>query len=158
MTLSSPAYLPPSTNIPPNFPIRTVPIGGNSVLPTTVEPPNSDKLSKFGSCAMTSRTCARVIASVLTVKEVMDCGNLQSEGIRGCGVIPNPTRDTVSAFENQWVYSNRFSGTLCFPPTQTCRCLTWWAGLSSSTGNVLNHLSIFPEVKVTKRKRCRRHD
>ena len=43
-------------------------------------------------------------------------------------------------------------------PTHRCKCLTWWAGLSSGTGKTLSHLSISSRVNLTERKRYRRHD
>ena len=44
------------------------------------------------------------------------------------------------------------------PAIEKRNSLTWWAGLSAGTGNVLSHRVISLEVKKAVWKRCRRHD
>ena len=125
LTMSLQSPLLRSISFPPNLHLRAVPIPSNSFLSTAARVPDSVKLSKFGSCTMTSQTCRRVIAFVLTNKVVTDCGKLQSSGLQNGGAPPYPIREIFSVFEKHWVNSKRLSGTRYFPPVQTRRFLTW---------------------------------
>ena len=122
---SSPAHSPERFNLPPNFPFTIVPIPGNSLLSSATRDPDNNKSSKFGNCAIISRTCTRVTTPVSMVKEVADWGNLQSEVLRNSGTPPCPNNDIFSTFVNHGVYLKNFSGTQPSPPIQTRRSLTW---------------------------------
>jgi len=152
------AHSPRSSNFPLNLPVRTVPIPANAPLSIRMRDPINDKSSRFGSCAIISRICVRVTTPELMTKEVTDCGNFQSEGTRNGGAPPYPNRCTLSVFVKHEVYSKNRSGTQSCPAIQTRNSLTRWAGLSSGTGNTLNHLCIFLAVKRAEWKRCRRHE
>ena len=158
LTTSLPAHPPRSSNRPPNLPPRVVPVPDDISSSTGMRDPDNDRSFKFGSCAIISRICTRVTTLVSMVKAVTDCGNVQNEGVRDNGRPPDPSRDILSTFGNHGVYSRNCSGTQYAPLIQKPKSLTWRAGLSSGTGNALNHLSTVSEVKMTVRKRSRRHD
>ena len=58
------------------------------------------------------------------IKDVTDCGNLQSEGTRNGKSPPFPVKDTLFTFANHGVYSKNLSGTQSYPPIQTRKSLT----------------------------------
>ena len=129
---SGPAYPSLSCNRPLNLPFSVVPIRTSFVLSTGTRTPDSDKLSKFGSCVIIFLTCTRSDVSVFMVREVIDCGNLQRVGVHP----PSPNKDILSTFVNHRVYlKNKWSE----PPVDTRRSLTYWAGLSSGTRNNFDH-------------------
>ena len=142
------AFPPKSRNCPPNPPFRIAPIPNNTLLSTHTRDPNSNELSKFDCCAVIPRVCTKLVGieSGPMVKEVVDCGNGVQNGSRKSN-IPSPNKITLSTFVNHGVYSKNFSGILLCPPIEKRRSLTWWAGLSSGTGNASIHLTILFGVK-----------
>ena len=77
--------------------------------------------SKFGSRPIMSRTSMRVQTFVWMVREVTDCGNLQSEGVRDSRDPSRPNKVNFHTFVNHEVYSKNSSGTLLFPPMRIPR-------------------------------------
>jgi len=157
---SSPTHAPRSANRPPNRPFRTVPIPINFLLSTAAKGPDNAKSSKFGSCPIMSRTCTRVTAEVSMFKEVTDPGSFQSEGSRDSGdppfpsqIDPGPKNDILSTSVNHGMRPRNLSGKAVFCPTLKRKSLTWWAGLSSRTGNVSSHSHALVGVKVAVWKR-----
>lgn len=113
-----------SISRPPNLPLRAVPIPGNSFLFTATRDPDSDRSSRFGSCAIISRTCMRVTTQVSMAKEVTDCGSFQNKGPRDSGSPPYPNKRILYTSLNHGVYSKNFSGTRISPPIQMRRSPT----------------------------------
>ena len=152
-TIALQAIPPKSCNRPPNLPLRAAPIPGRAgILPGY---PDNDKSSKFGSCAITSRTCKRVVPFPPMVKEVTDG---QNENVDNSSRLPYPEKDILSTFVNHEVCSRNSLGETSQSLTEKCRFLTYWAGLSFGTGKVLSYLAIRIGVNRTVWKRWRRHN
>ena len=161
--ISSQAHAPLSTNRPPNRPFRTVPIPSNCLPPSPAKCDNT-KSSKFGSCAIMSRTCTRVTAPVSMVNEVTDLGSFQSEGSHNgenppypSGTPPYPGKYILSTSVNHGMHSKNTSGIRVNCPISRHKSLTWWAGLFSCIGNISSHLHALVGVKEAMWKRWRWH-
>jgi len=156
-TSSLAQWSPRSPNFPQNLPLGSVPTPSNSLLSAGINGPHNDKSSKFGSHAIMAQIPTRLTPRISMVKEVTDSGNLQSEGNRGPRQFPAPDRDKLRTFVNRGMCSKNSSGNQLVPLIEIHRARTWWAGLSSGTGNASSHLSI-PQLKKTVWKRCRLHN